>query len=412
MSLQPVPVIVVGGGPYGLSLSAHLRTKGVEHRIFGRPMSAWAQHMPRGMYLKSEGFASNLGHPGGTYTLREYCSAQGLEYADLGKPVPLETFVAYGQWFQRELVPDLEQSDLVALDHLGPLFRLQMSDGSEIFAEKVVLATGNLPFSYLPPVLGALPNGSVSHSSAHNDLRSFGGRDVTVVGGGASALDTAALLHQAGARVRVLVRSGQIVWNTNPEARGIVDRIRRPTSGLGTGWSLCAHAELPDLFRYLPARKRLKIVGLTLGPAGGWSLRERVDGQVAVLTGCEILSAEQVGSCVILRVRNGTGGISTIETDHVIGATGYRVDLGKLPFLDRSIRDRIETLNGSPVLSRYFEASVPGLHFIGLAAAVTFGPVQRFVYGARFTASRVSGRLARSRELRRSPGRSLTTSEA
>ena len=397
MSTATLPVAVVGGGPYGLSVSAHLAGRGVQHRIVGRPMSAWAQHMPRGMYLKSEGFASNLSAPGGRWTLREYCETHGSEYSDLGWPVPLETFVGYGRWFQQEAVPHLEQADVVGLDRDGSSFRLDLSDGTEVRARRVVLAVGNLPFAHVPPLLSALPDDLVTHTSACPDPSVYAGRDVTVVGSGASALDTAALLHEAGAEVRVVARRPAIQWNTNPVDRALVARLREPASGLGTGWRLMVYSRAPDAIRALPARKRLRIVSLTLGPAGGWWLRDRVQGRLPVLTASRITSAEPVGPALKLTLEGDTGEVATLETEHLIAATGYRVDLRRLPYLAPSVQERVLTLNGSPMLDRYFGSSVPGLHFVGLPAAATFGPVQRFVYGARFTAGRVAAGLSRER---------------
>jgi cation diffusion facilitator CzcD-associated flavoprotein CzcO len=87
-------VAIIGAGPYGLSLAAHLRARGVDFRIFGKPMQTWLEHMPKGMRLKSEGFASSLYDPDSKFTLAAYCKERGLAYADTGMPIPLETFTA------------------------------------------------------------------------------------------------------------------------------------------------------------------------------------------------------------------------------------------------------------------------------------------------------------------------------
>ena len=51
---------IVGAGPYGLSVAAHLGAAGLSFRQFGLPMKLWRENMPGGMFLKSQGFASNL----------------------------------------------------------------------------------------------------------------------------------------------------------------------------------------------------------------------------------------------------------------------------------------------------------------------------------------------------------------
>ena len=65
-----VDVAIIGAGPYGLSLAAHLSAAGLSYRHFGVPMRLWRGAMPKGMYLKSQGFASNLSDPEGTHTPR------------------------------------------------------------------------------------------------------------------------------------------------------------------------------------------------------------------------------------------------------------------------------------------------------------------------------------------------------
>ena len=73
-------IAIIGAGPYGLSLGAHLRRLGVPYRIFGRPMDSWRAHMPKGMMLKSDGFASNIYDPDGGFTLEKFCAQRGIEY--------------------------------------------------------------------------------------------------------------------------------------------------------------------------------------------------------------------------------------------------------------------------------------------------------------------------------------------
>ena len=46
-------VAVIGAGPYGLSVAAHLREQSLKVIVFGRPMSFWDRNMPVGMLLRS-----------------------------------------------------------------------------------------------------------------------------------------------------------------------------------------------------------------------------------------------------------------------------------------------------------------------------------------------------------------------
>lgn len=113
--MESTNVAIIGSGPYGLSLAAYLKARGVEFRIFGRPMGTWLTQMPQNMRLKSEGFASSLYDPDASFSLRDYCQSQDLPYADVGFPIPLETFSSYGLAFQRRLVPELEQKFATSL---------------------------------------------------------------------------------------------------------------------------------------------------------------------------------------------------------------------------------------------------------------------------------------------------------
>ncbi|MFD0632277.1 hypothetical protein ACFQ9X_12355 [Catenulispora yoronensis] len=140
---------VVGAGPYGLSVAAHAQARGTRTRVFGTPMRAWAEHMPLGMKLKSEPWASHLSDPRDKFTLGVYCRLVGEPYAH-GVPTPVETFVDYGRWFQQKAVPDLHDTDVVRVDREGEVFALELADGSSARARSVVLAAGFLPFQRIP----------------------------------------------------------------------------------------------------------------------------------------------------------------------------------------------------------------------------------------------------------------------
>ncbi|HEX6074656.1 MAG TPA: NAD(P)-binding domain-containing protein [Micromonosporaceae bacterium] len=392
---ENVDVAIVGAGPYGLSLAAHLRATGVDARVFGRPMRLWRDAMPAGMFLKSQPFASNLSDPDGAATLRAFCEATGQRYVPYGEPVSLERFTAYGAWFQRTQVPDV-MPDLV--EHLWPSgngYELTLRDGERVRARRVVVATGVEHFAYTPPPLDTLPPTLCSHSSAHTDLGVFRGMDITVVGGGQSALETAALASERGATVRVLVRESTVEWNGEPlpDHRPLVSRLREPEAALGSGWPTWFYSTRPALFRRLPAHQRVRIARTALGPAGAHWLRPRIQDRIPVETGHVLTRAAASNGGVRLTVRH-RGGESDVLTEHVIAGTGYRPDVTRLGFLDRSITSRIQTLDGAPVVGADFQSSVPGLYFVGPAVASSFGPVMRFVHGCDFAARRLSRRLA------------------
>jgi thioredoxin reductase len=391
---ESVDVAIVGAGPYGLSLAAHLRRTGVDARVFGRPMRLWHDAMPAGMFLKSQPFASNLSDPDGAATLRAFCEATGQRYVPYGDPVSLERFTAYGAWFQRTQVPDLVPHLVEHLMPSGDGYELTLDTGERVRACRVVVATGVEHFAYTPPPLDTLPPKLCSHSSAHTDLGVFRGMDVTVVGGGQSALETAALASEQGATVRVLVRGSRLEWNGEPlpDHRSWVSKLREPEAALGSGWPTWFYSARPTLFRRLPARQRVRIARTALGPAGAHWLRPRIEGRIPVHTGHTLTHAAASNGGVRLTVRH-RGGETELHTGHVIAGTGYRPDVTRLRFLDRSITSRLLTLGDGPAVGPDFQSSVPGLYFVGPAVASTFGPVMRFVHGCDFAARRLSRRL-------------------
>jgi thioredoxin reductase len=390
-------IAIIGAGPYGLSIAAHLRAAGLDFRIFGSPMQMWIEQMPQGMHLKSEGFASSLYDSDSSFTLADFCRQKNLAYADIGLPVPLETFSEYGLEFQRRFVPELEKKVVVSVRREAGEFTIRLADGETLAAKKIVIAVGLSHFAYVPPVLAALPPEFVTHSSQHRTLERFRGREVVVVGAGASALDIAALLHRDGIPVQVVTRRKSIHFHTPPPAkRSFLQKLRKPVSGLGPGWHLFLCTNLPLLFRRMPDTFRLEKVRNVLGPAPGWFVKEQVAGKMPFHLGATIDKAETRNGRVTLELTNPAGARQTIEADHVIAGTGYRVDLRRLVFLDPDLRGRIRELEQTPVLSASFESSIPGLYFVGSAAANTFGPLMRFAYGARFAARRLTGHLLAS----------------
>ncbi|HLI16048.1 MAG TPA: FAD-dependent oxidoreductase [Acidimicrobiales bacterium] len=404
-SAQDCDVVVVGAGPYGLSAAAHLRALGLEPRVLGVPMSAWVEHMPRGMFLKSAPAASSLDAPCRGFALEDFCAGRGLEPLTELTPVALELFVDYGCWFQEHLVPDVERVEVRQVAPARGGFVLELGTGELVRTRAVVLACGFSPFRHVPGELdGADLGGQLSHSSEHSDLGVLAGQRVAVVGAGQSALESAVLLIEAGATVHLVARAPRISWGSPPsEARSVLERIRKPASPLGPGWSLVAAAKGAPLFRHLPAALRVELVRRVLGPSGGWWLRRRFSERISLHLSARVRAATR-GDGTVRLVLERPGGEEVLEVDHVLAATGYAVELDRLGFLVPELRRGLRRVGGSPRLSRSLESSREGLFFTGLAAAATFGPVLRFVCGTRVA----SPALARG-VLERLHGRSLAS---
>ena len=361
-------------------------------------MTTWRFHMPRGMTLKSDRFASSLSAPNGPHTLKDYCGANGIAY-DEATPVSLAEFNDYALDFQRRFVPGLDQRIVTAITEAEAGFDLALDDGEHVRARRIVMAVGVTHFMHVPRVLCGLGPRHVSHSGTHRDVERFRNSDVAVIGAGASAMDLAAPLHECGARVTLVIREKTIKFTSRPGTGGHSRwrAIRHPASGLGPGLRSRLCCDWPHLFRFLPQALRLGIVRRHLGPSSPWYMRERVIGKVDLVQGFEIERAAIEGGRVVLILKRDGGARRRVESDHVIAATGYRADLDRLSFLDERLRRRIRRMRTMPALSSGFESSVPGLYFTGLAAAGSFGPLMRFMYGADFAARTISRRLAATR---------------
>ena len=367
--------------------------------LLRRVERATSTQMPKGMLLKSDGFASSLYDPGRTFTLERYCRDRKIPFADLGVPPRLEDFVDYGRAFQRKFVPHLEEVLVKRLYRHRSHYRLQLETGAECAARAVIVAAGISQFAVVPEAVSGMPKTLVTHTSDHNNLDAFKGRKVAVIGSGASAADVAGLLHEAGADVHLIARGALIPFHTKMRLpRPLKDRLLSPGSKIGPGWRSLLLTKFPHFFRRLPEAKRLRIVRNYLGPAPGYFMRDRVIGKVTIYLEHELMEARSHANGVVL-IFSSNGEEREFYADHVICGTGYKPQLSRLPFLDEELLSQIKAVEGTPVLSGNFESSVPGLYFVGAIAANTFGPVLRFACGAEFAAPRLARHLSRHKRL-------------
>jgi hypothetical protein len=358
-------------------------------------MEMWRAHMPKGMLMKSDGFACDLYDPERRFTLRKFCADRGIAYEDTGLPVRLDTFVDYGTAFQRALVPGLTEQPVNRITNVPDGFRVEITGGESVTARAVVVATGICYCAHIPQELGHLPPERCTHSSAHHELSEFAGRKVIVVGGGASATDIAALLHAQGTHVELLSRKPiEFHTRTDPKSRTLWKRIREPNLGLGPNLRSAVYTAFPGLFHLLPRDVRLRITRGHLPPAGGYFVRHHVEGKVPMHIGYAISDARVSDRGVVVRCRDEAGKNLELIADHVIAASGYRPSIDRLDFLDARLRAAIRREDDAPLLSRHFESTAAGLYFIGLPSSNSFGPVMRFARGAEWAAAHLSRHLA------------------
>ena len=380
-------VAVVGAGPYGLSLGAHLNSAGIETRVLGKPMSFWRDHMPKGMKLRSPWAATHITDPDNLLTLDAYSAVSCMGRPD---PLPVEDFVRYGEWFWKSALPDLDTRRVTKVAPAARGFALALEDGGTLHARRVVIAMGLANQDFRPPEFEGLPSHLVSHAADHADLGRFADKRVAVIGRGQSACESSALLDEAGAKVVQICR-GDVHWlgaqtSGNAHRRDVywhLHKMLATKSGVGP-FPLNWINEQPNMIHEFPRgwRAWLNTNSLRAG-AAGW-VRPRMRG-VQIDMGRTIVSARVLGTGVELELDNGR-----FDFDHVLLATGYKIDIAKLDILPSDVLAAIKTDDGSPVLENGYESSVPGLHFVGSAAVRSYGPLLRFVWGAGYAARNVT----------------------
>jgi len=379
--------VVIGAGPYGLSVAAHLRGGGRKVAVFGRAFEMWRHHMPRGMVLRSHWWATNLSDPRGEYGFEPFSRASGLSTA---YPVPIQTFIDYGQWFRERAVPDLDETYVASVGRDGDRFRVTLADGRRLSSRSVVMAVGLRYYAHCPAPYDTLPGERVSHSSGHDDFAPFRGREVVVIGGGQSAIEYAALLHEAGARVQVVARHQVPFWGPDRgKERPLLERIRQPDASIAAGWKNWALDQWPYLFHRFPQAWKDGYNSNYVSGASHW-LKERFIGKVPLHEGQTVTRAEVTNGKLTLALSGG----GSLSADHLLFATGYRVDLDRLPMLEPPLRAAIRSDRSIPQLDAWFQSSVPGLYFVGATAVRSFGPLYRFVAGAGAAARRVARAVA------------------
>jgi cation diffusion facilitator CzcD-associated flavoprotein CzcO len=383
-------VAVIGAGPYGLACTAHLRAAGVHTHLIGPRMAFWRDHMPDGMCLRSPWQASSISDPDGSLSLDVYERERGERIA---RPVPLTDFLAYAHWFGDRVAPDVDERRVTSLQRADGGYRLTLDDGEELQAERVVVATGLERFERIPEQLQGIDSVRVQHSAKLADPSRYAGSRVIVVGAGQSAVECAVLLSEAGADVELIGRVGQIRWLKSSSVLhstpGPVRRVLYPPTDVGPP-GLNQINTRPRMFQAFPLPLQEKIAYRSIRPAASAWLKPR-SGGVKLTMGTKVASAAVDAELVSVQLEGGDERI----VDHVLMATGFRVDMSRHTLIGPELYSSLECFQGAPRLRRGLESSLPGLHFVGAMAAQSFGPLMRFVSGTTYAAPALAAGLAR-----------------
>jgi len=379
-------VIIVGAGPYGLSVAAHLLERGINVAIFGKPLQLWREHMPKGMLLRSPWWASSLSDPHKKYSSGNYLKERGQLPID---PFPAEAFIDYALQFQQHIVPQVDETYVSSIEKTGRSFILTLTDGRVLSSQTVILAVGLLYYVYRPVEYTHLPRQLITHTSDHHGLEHFAGKDVMIIGSGQSALETAALAHECGVRVHLVTRRPLTWTEAEPEERSPLERVLHPKAGISSDWISWGLEHFPYTFQRLPKSTKARIVQHIYGPIGAYWLKSRILGKVTLHESQQVENVKEADNHIELQLSNR----KRLKVDHIILGTGYRVDIRKLPMLHSSLIPAIRTYCGAPILNNHFESSVPGLYFVGFSSVMSCGPFYRFVVGTDAAAQRIASAM-------------------
>ncbi|WP_029192529.1 NAD(P)-binding domain-containing protein [Paenibacillus harenae] len=369
-------VIIIGAGPYGISLASYAVQQGLSYKLIGHPMDFWKTQMPQNMFIRTPYELVQFPHPRNKFSIQQFAKETGTPLSD---PLPRPVFVDYALWYAQRTGVAFTAELVIHVNKNAEHFVVETDQGSSFEAQNVVVAAGVRHFKYIPGLFRNLSSSLASHTLGYTDFNLFKGKRVAVIGSGQSAWEAAALLHQAGA-------SAELIY-----------RRERPVYGGGKYQEIVLRS-IGNIFFSLPhfIKKKLLHIGTATVPIARF-LRQYVEGKVNQHSGVTIEGVSEANGKAQLRLSNGRKDYF----DHVIVASGYNINLDKLPFIGNNLKQSISREEGHdvfPKLHASFESSVPGLYFAGPLSAHSHGPTFRFILGLKKTAETITFAIIKTKK--------------
>jgi cation diffusion facilitator CzcD-associated flavoprotein CzcO len=377
-------LVVIGGGPYGIATAARAIEAGIETVVVGRPLSFWTDNMPADMFLRS-GPDWHL-DASGVHTFEAFLQERGIAAADVD-PVPIAVFLEYARWFQRHKHVTVRESLVSSVRRAGDgSFLIALDDGETLTADAVVAAPGVRYFQHRPDWSTVLPEDLCSHTCELVRFDGLQGARVLIVGGRQSAYEWAALAGEHGAaRIDIVHRHdvprfSRVSWK-------FVDPYMEQTIATPGWWRTLPVPEQEAIARRFWEVGRLTLEWWLVPRLKGDRFRRHPGTSVA-----SVAAPDPGGDSGAARVLLSDG--SDLSVDRIVLATGYKADLGRVPYLTEVLGD-IAVADGFPVLDETFQASVPGLYLPGFTGTRDFGPFFGFTKACPAAATLVTRGLTR-----------------
>jgi len=366
---KQVDLLIIGAGPYGLAMAAYAQQQKIDYLITGKPMEFWKSNMPGGLLLRSP-WDWQI-DPFGLHTIENYAKRKGLN-KDQVEPISREFFLGYAEWFQKGKCIEVLPSFVERMDRSNNRFEALLDSKDTVVSKLVLVAPGFRYFKHMPEEFDEIfPSEQLSHSSDLVSFQSFKGRRVLIIGGRQSALEWAALINEQGAAAVHVSHRHETPKFEQSDWSWVKKLVE--TTVASPGWyRRLSVQEKEDINCRFWAEGRLKLEPW-LGP--------RINNDTVKLwPGSRVIACSKLGNDE-LEVKLDVGKV--LNVDHVILATGYKVDLSQIPYLCKgNILKEISTKNGYPVLDESFQSNIPGLFFTSLPATQDFGPFFGFVIGS------------------------------
>lgn len=381
-------LLIIGAGPFGISLAILAKHYGLNYTLFGKPAEFFRSLVPSEMTMRS--FVENHVDPLGEFTIERFGSEIGLE-KDQIYPINTIFYSNYIDWLVGKYDIKIESAYVSELSKFtneenNSYFEAIDESGEKHLTKSAVIAIGQKYFYSIPKELSdSIPSKYLFHSSQVTDFTKFRNKSVLIVGGRQSAFEWAAFLSEAGAReVHLTYRHDTPTFKDSDfnEWKEIFQAIDSLPESKNT------FLELNEV-----SQNKIKSEFFSLGRLHieGWLENRISSDRIFMHPNTNIVKSELIDSNQIqIELSDKT----KVLSDFVIAATGFKPEIGRVPFLTKgNIIESLITTDGSPILSNNFESNINGLYFTSSLASHSLGPYFNLTMPACVSAKAIISRI-------------------